>query len=238
LVLIWFLAAYSILRFGLEGLRGDPRPHFLGLSQARWMAMAEMATILWWSEGRPYHGVRLVVFVGLAAVLVSGLALRHILDWRRRILKECHLFELRAAVATVLPKHPEMHVTTGGVRIAASNTGAAFGSEAHISISLPEDRRDLYFLCELAARAFPGISPQAAYAVGGKVLHLLISSPPSLEPADGTVATYRSRALYGAVLRRMRQPKEMPVAPHNDSQGTHGAPQRPWYFTLGETQRG
>ncbi|MEW5928560.1 MAG: prolipoprotein diacylglyceryl transferase family protein, partial [Gemmatimonadota bacterium] len=46
-VLAWFLAAYAVLRFGTEGLRGDRRPHPLGLSAARWTCLAALGLALW-----------------------------------------------------------------------------------------------------------------------------------------------------------------------------------------------
>jgi len=211
-VLAWFLAAYAILRFGLEGLRGDPRPHFLGLSQTRWMALAEVAAVLWWSDGLLLHGLRIEVAGGLAAVLLAGLMLRRAFGWRRLILEKPHLAELRAAVTTDLPRHPLVLLTSRGVRIAASSTGAAFGAEAHVSMSLPPDRRDLQLLCELGARAFPDFSPHAAYASGGTVLHLLIPIPLSPAEADGSTLANRGRVLYGAVLRRMQQGNRLPPA--------------------------
>src|SRR5439155_15663713 len=41
-----FLASYAVLRFGLEALRGDRRPHVLGLSVNRWMCVTELGVAL------------------------------------------------------------------------------------------------------------------------------------------------------------------------------------------------
>src|SRR5689334_3149926 len=40
---VWFLIAYGVVRFGTEGLRGDPRPMPAGLSGPRWMCLIQVA---------------------------------------------------------------------------------------------------------------------------------------------------------------------------------------------------
>ncbi|WP_127500892.1 prolipoprotein diacylglyceryl transferase family protein [Actinoplanes solisilvae] len=45
-ILVWALAAYAILRFGTEALRGDPRPHVLGVPVARFAAGLQLAAAL------------------------------------------------------------------------------------------------------------------------------------------------------------------------------------------------
>jgi prolipoprotein diacylglyceryltransferase len=236
-VVVWFLAAYAILRFGLEGIRFDPRPHLLGLSQARWMAMIEVGAILWLSDGHSLKGLRVEVAVALAVASLTGLTLRYAFNWHRRILKKTHLAELRGVVTTELSAHPVVRVTSAGVNIAASRTGAAFGSEAHVSISLADDRRDLELLCQLAASAFPAVSPFAVHASGGKVLHLVLSIPLELHEEDLKAVALRGRALYATVLRQMQRGEVSVTVPPNN-----GAPprsrSRPWYFTVAATHRG
>jgi len=236
-VVVWFLAAYAILRFGLEGIRFDPRPHFLGLSQARWMAIIEVGAILWLSDGHPLNGLRVEAAVALAVASLAGLTLRYAFDWRRRILKKTHLAELRSAVTTELSVRPLVKVTSAGVNVAASRTGAAFGSEAHVSISLADDRRDLELLCQLAASAFPDLSPFAVHASGGKVLHLVLPIPPELDEDDPKAVARRGRNLYGSVLRQMQRGGASANVPVDD-----GAPppsrSRPWCFTVAATRRG
>jgi len=236
-VVVWFLAAYAILRFGLEGIRFDPRPHLLGISQARWMAMIEVGAILWLSDGHPLKGLRVEVAVALAVASLAGLALRYAFHWRRRILKKTHLVELRSVVTTELTAHPIVRVTSAGVNIAASRTGAAFGSEAHVSISLADHRGDLELLCQLAAFAFPTVSPFAVHASGGKVLHLVLPIPPALDEKDLKVVSSRGRALYGTVLRQLQRGEASVTVPANDS-ALPPSRSRPWCFTVAATHRG
>ena len=48
--LAWFLCSYAVVRFGIEGLRGDKRPHLFGLSQARWMSLVQLLAALVWAQ--------------------------------------------------------------------------------------------------------------------------------------------------------------------------------------------
>ncbi len=253
-IFAWYLLAYSVMRFGLEGLRGDPRPHLLGLSQARWMSLVEVAAVLWWSDARAPSASRIVMAVAVLLLLVAGLSLKWALDPRRRILSESHVSELRTAVTTELPTHPVIHVSSCGVKIAASKTGGGFGTEAHVSLSLPGDRSDIQLLCELGARAFPDSSANAAYVGRGTLLHLLTTTPPNLTQADERFLVEHGRALYGAVVRRMQREKAaVPVVPPAAAVAkTETAPvpvvgpaivppaprRRPWYFTVPKPDQG
>ena len=44
---VWFLAAYAVLRFGTEALRGDERPHFGPVSVARLMSIVQLGAAVW-----------------------------------------------------------------------------------------------------------------------------------------------------------------------------------------------
>jgi hypothetical protein len=44
---VWFLAAYSVLRFGTEALRGDVRPHVGPVSVARLMSIVQLGAAVW-----------------------------------------------------------------------------------------------------------------------------------------------------------------------------------------------
>ncbi|MDH3301823.1 MAG: prolipoprotein diacylglyceryl transferase [Acidimicrobiia bacterium] len=48
---VWFLAAYSVLRFGTEALRGDERPHVGPVPVARVMAIMQLGAAIWlWDQ--------------------------------------------------------------------------------------------------------------------------------------------------------------------------------------------
>ena len=62
---IWYLFSYALLRFALEELRGDERPHFLGMSVPRWMCLAEFAFTLALTQPAGWLPI-VVVAAGLA----------------------------------------------------------------------------------------------------------------------------------------------------------------------------
>lgn len=45
-VLVWAMAAYAVLRFGMESLRGDRRPHVIGIPVARLSAAVQLVAAL------------------------------------------------------------------------------------------------------------------------------------------------------------------------------------------------
>ena len=85
-VLAWYLAAYAVMRFGLEGLRGDRRPHWLGLSQSRWMCLAELVFAGVIADTAPANPV---VWMVLAVAIVGGLIWKRASDLRGRLLLPC-----------------------------------------------------------------------------------------------------------------------------------------------------
>jgi len=157
-------------------------------------------------------------------------------DWRRRILKKSHLAEVRSLITTDLLWHPQVKLTSAGVTIAASRTDAAFGSEAHVSISLADGRCDLELLCQLAASSFPALSPLAAYASGGKVLHFVIPIA-ALPTAEELTVASRGRALYGTVVRQMQRGEAADSIPPDTVAAPLSRP-RHWCFTPAETRIG
>jgi prolipoprotein diacylglyceryltransferase len=205
-VLAWYLLAYSVLRFGLEGLRGDPRPHFFGLSQARWMAIFEVGLALQLSSGE--HRVPAVmVYAALLATLLAALAFRWRRDGRRRWLNLSHVREVRELVrneiergAGDLPAPSALQMTSQQVAVAVSAAGAALPNTAQVSLSLPHGRSDLPLLCELAARAFPRLIIEAAQYTLSRVLHLRVPLADGL--ADPASDEDLGQLLYGRVVRR------------------------------------
>ena len=121
-VFTWFLASYAIMRFGLEALRGDRRPHFLGLSVNRWMCVTEITVALaigaWPLDRREWA---LASFLG--AALVACVVLRRARDDRRRLFAARHLDELRRTVAELaagVGEQPLVARTSAGAAVAVS----------------------------------------------------------------------------------------------------------------------
>jgi hypothetical protein len=177
-----------VLRFGLEALRGDRRPHVLGLSVNRWMCLTEIAVALA-IDARPIDAHDAAIAAFLASTLVVCIAGRRALDDRRRLLAPPHLEELRRIVAAPTGSEVRSATTSRGVSIAVSHEGAL-----HVSLSLPRRPRDLSLLCELAAHALPALDPQSG-VVSGRTLHVHGGAGGSADE------------LYGNVVRALQAPR-------------------------------
>jgi hypothetical protein len=213
-VFAWFLLAYSVMRFGLEGIRGDRRPHFLGLSQTRWMAIIETGLALRLSAGEHKVSVT-VVYCSLFAALIAALAYRLQTDRRRQTLDAAHVREVRELARYEIERGaldqiaPVSRMTSRQVTVVISAAGAILPVGAHISISPPNGRGDLHLLCELAARAFPKLIVEATQFTSGRVLHL-IAPAPLIDGDTGEEAADRlAQTLYGSVARRLQTDEEM-----------------------------
>ncbi len=205
MVLVWFLIAYATLRFGLEGLRGDRRPHLLGLSQSRWMAIAEAAGAIAWVE-RERIAARdprtLAAWAFLALTLAVALILKRAFDHGARLLARGHREELRSLLASLgatATSTPEVVVSSRGVSLGLST---ADGPGAHVSMSLPDGLRDLALACDLAAAVLPSIDPDRA-EMGQAALHLWAPLARVGDAPGGGAST--ADALYGAVVRRAQR---------------------------------
>ena len=214
-VFMWVLLAYAILRFGVEGLRGDARPHFLGLSKARWMSLAELSLVVWLAQrewGYRIDERGLILFFGLLGTLAVALAVRRAFDPRLAFVADEHVRELAGLIRVerdrVRSNHqpaaeaPVLHTSSRGLAVAVSHGPPEIPASLHISLSLPVDVRDLSLLCELAARACPGLTPDTSLVSREAVLHMVIAHDDSdLLPNDGQGLANR---LYGAVVRRQQ----------------------------------
>lgn len=229
-VFAWFLLAYSVMRFGLEGIRADRRPHFLSLSQARWMAIIEVALALRLTED--VHRVSsMAVYAPLFATLIVVLAYRWRTDWRRRLLRAEHVREVRELARGEIGSlaHPAMPVslaTSQRVTLAVSRAGSNL-QQAHISLALPDGRGDLELLCALASRAFPELVVEAAQLTSGRVIHL--HAPMALTDFDTSAEAreWLAQELYGYVARRLQKANERPPAFTNEVREVHEADTRP-----------
>ena len=248
-VFAWFLLAYSVMRFGLEGIRGDRRPHLLGLSQARWMAIIETGLAIRLAAGQ--HRVpAMAVYLSLFAALIAVLAYRRRSDWRRRALDAAHLRELRELARGEIERGaldqfaPASRVSSQQVNVAVSAAGAILPHAAHISLSLPDGRTELALLCELAACAFPELIVEAAQFTGGRVLHLLAPMPLGGE-ASAQSSAWLAQNLYGEVVRRLQRADAATAPPPARSEDPPSAVSPPpktrdsmlWYFHANATER-
>lgn len=203
--LTWFLASYAVMRFGLEGLRADDRPHVLGLSQSRWMAIAELAAAIALGERDATIGPGKIAAAGiLLAVLVASICIVWILQPRRRLMRATHLAELRALARTLLERAPasgsepvpEIGRTSRWVSLGVSRLE---DGRAHFSICLPAERSDLRLLCDVVAGALPELEPLTGRTTPRTLLHF--RAPLPLADVAPRAAPGVAHALYGSALR-------------------------------------
>ncbi|MGW1346179.1 prolipoprotein diacylglyceryl transferase family protein [Kribbella sp. NPDC002412] len=146
---IWFLTAYAVVRFGLEGLRADDRPMTAGLSRPRWMCLIQLAgagLLAGWAI--PGIDQRVLVATGavLAPVAVAGVMVtrsrRPSPLTRSDALDETWALIERLARATGLSERPVLDVTRAGLRVAVSlllpgGTQDGEMADVHVSLSSP-----------------------------------------------------------------------------------------------------
>ncbi len=198
--LSFFLVAYAVARFGLEGLRGDERPHLLGISQSRWMAVAEVGAVIALAERARAHPRALTVLGLLAAAwLVRVLAIRSGLG--ARATAPAHLAEIQKAAGGSAAAAP-----LAAVRSPLGFVVAAEPSERgrFVSLSLPGARLDILLLCRIAAGAFPDLDPATALLSRSGVLLFEVprSLPTEAHPARPDLAA----RLHAEVARAAGDP--------------------------------
>lgn len=247
-VFLWLLIGYAVLRFGLEGLRGDARPHALGLSHARFMSLAEFALALALAErwnGRVFGAREAALGLLLAALLVGCLALRHFLDPRRKLLTPEHLREVRERVTEVADERESGPAESGLARRATSRGVGVAVSPAprgwHVSLSLRARLAHPRLLCEIAVGALPELQAESAHLGARGVLHLRVSAfDRAAEPRRAPAA---ARVLHGHIARERQRDDALQAGPRpTQLRPLDGsAPQaraREAYFVAGVTQVG
>lgn len=221
--LIWYLFSYALLRFALEELRGDERPHFLSMSVPRWMCLAEFAFTLALTQPAGWVPI-LVVATGLALYLGR--------DHDRQLLSSSHVKELRALVETFrrleqAPTGPLAWSTSRRVTLAISETvhedSQRRPGTLHLSLCLPSRHENLGLACQLAVEAFPTLDPVRAIYGGSNTLHFLIQdgeSPVVANPRAVFHQLYRS-----LLIKPVAEMTTVPTAP--------SSPQLiPWYWRV------
>jgi hypothetical protein len=212
--LAWFLFAYAALRFATEGLRGDERPIFGGMSWPRVMSLIQIVFAMWVAERQ--HGAAVWASLAVAAVLAIVTWRRY--DWTRRVLSRRHVQELQGLVAGFASADDPVPATTSaGVSVVVSRWPPDERS-MHVSVRL-SDRDDMDLTCRLSAAAFPYLDVNRADYTDERTIHLVLPRV-SQDGADDVHRAYRR--LYARLLRRRAQPGTVPIVP---------APrERPWFW--------
>jgi hypothetical protein len=208
-----FLGGYAVMRFGLEGLRGDPRPHLLGLSQSRWMALAELVAVLglaaYQAGVRPLPremlGGGLVASFGLGALMLRfGVA-----AWRQRALfSPRHVAELREtlrALTATAGKEPLARVSSLGVQLAVSEVSSSDRGQGGGASEPP--KRAALSLCAPDRGIEPDVVLRLAAVLG-------YPAPDSARLLPGGVLVFLSDTLAEEAAP---EPSPMPAAPRRSS---------------------
>ncbi|MFT3843289.1 MAG: prolipoprotein diacylglyceryl transferase [Myxococcaceae bacterium] len=200
--LFTFGAGYAVMRFGLEAIRFDPRPQLFGLSQSRWMALAELTAVAALIELRhpPLLLTRLIAAGALAVLLIVALALKARGSARRVSAGETkQVRELVADLAAEVAVTPGVRHTRLGTSIALSKAAEGF----HLSLSADHS---LWLGCSLLSRAFPSVVPANVELSAAGVVHALLPVIPETGDSEGNEA--HAVALYAAGLRKLTRPVE------------------------------
>ncbi|MCC6539681.1 MAG: prolipoprotein diacylglyceryl transferase [Bryobacterales bacterium] len=209
----WFLVAYALLRFALEELRGDERPHWLEMSVPRWMCLAEGCGVAAAGLGAS----------GLPAIAVAvGTALYFGRKPARRLLDTAHVAELRALLRTPVAAAQS---TTRRATLAVSRGGQRNGW--HVSLGLPLLADEAWLACRLAARAFPHLETGGAVYSEGNVLHFRLVR---LDPPSGTDERDTFRRLYRTVVLHRQAPGPGAHRPSTPVSASLAA--APWYWKV------
>lgn len=161
--LAFYVAAYALLRFGMEMLRGDvTRPSFAGFSEAQWTSLG-----LCVAAGTVFVGCRWIAVL-LALVMIFTAARRRLRgDQRRRLLEPRHVREVAEALGRA------EHACEGAVRVEATSLGIRLSCGEIVPAG--ELARHYALSCSQAE-----LNRSLAHAMAGLVLRL--RHPPSARP--------------------------------------------------------
>lgn len=117
-VLVWAMAAYAVLRFGMEALRGDHRPHVIGMPAARLFAAVQLVAALVIDtvrRGEPFRWQPVAVAVaGLLAAGLIGLAWYRV---RPHSVTAERVAQVRERVEAAQSRSPEARHETPAVTV-------------------------------------------------------------------------------------------------------------------------
>lgn len=182
--LYFFLLSYAVLRFGLEAIRADLRPTLLGISQARWMAIAQCAIVVALFEREHPRVTALAILGAICGLLFLGMLGRGLFGVRARALRRSHLQALRDAARTPEGDEPVAVRGPQGFSVAASSGGRI------VSVSAPAGAYDLPLLCDVTCAAFPELDVASAVLTGAGILVAELprgipETKPSINPRGG-----------------------------------------------------
>ncbi len=168
--LVTYLVLAGGLRYLLEGIRGDPRPEFAGVSAPRWMAAAQViAGVALAVELPGTLPASAAAFAGLSlagaglAVAVLGYLYRGGADPLARSVVRSAAKTVRSARDSPGAPAQATRLTDGVTMVVTADDRAT-----HVSLS----GAGVATLSELAAQALDGCSVTAAYVSTAGVLHL------------------------------------------------------------------
>jgi hypothetical protein len=128
-VLVWVLAAYAVLRFGTEGLRGDHRPHALGIPIARLAASIQLLAALVIDAARhPEPGAPRIAAAALVGLVAAGMTGLFWYGRRPRPVTVDRVAQVRTLVAQTRNctapdgAQPIVHVLPDGITVATTAT--------------------------------------------------------------------------------------------------------------------
>jgi hypothetical protein len=218
--LLWYLFSYALLRFALEELRADERPHFLSMSVPRWMCLGEFAFTL--ALTQPAGWIPIVAVAGALAWHLGR-------DGDRHLLSPGHVKELRSLVETFRTLEggadgPRAWSTSRCVTLAISDDGSDNDHRTlHLSLCLPSRHENLRLACQLAAEAFPRLDPDRAVFGGSNTLHFLL-------PGRSAAAAANPRRVFQRLYRGLligEVPEAIAAPPAASS-----PPLIPWYWRV------
>jgi hypothetical protein len=190
-VFIWFLIGYGLLRFGTEGLRGDDRLSFAGLSVARWGAIAQGTVGLVLAdrdravgpEGTAL-GVMLIAILLFAALWRRTRPERSLADpallarIRSFIEDAVHDGRRRGSTAPVAASFPGAFSVAVSVGDAASGDTAP-GDIVRVSVASPAGPSDVRLLRAVAQAVLPADWRSTVELSPSGVLHAAGTKPAS-----------------------------------------------------------
>ncbi len=168
--LVTYLLLAGGLRYLLEGVRGDPRPEFGGVSAPRWMAGAQMiagvALAIALPRAWPQAAVAaaaLAIFGTALAIAVLAYLYRGGVDPLARSVVRAATKAIRTACAT-----PGAPAQASRLTDAVTMVVTVDATATHVSLS----GAGVATLAELAAQALDGYAVSAAYVSTAGVLHI------------------------------------------------------------------
>jgi hypothetical protein len=200
---LWFLAGYAVLRFGMEGIRGDERRVIAGLSLPRWMAVMQGGAALAIADPARFGGPAGIALLATSLLLPASAAVWRIRSPGRATVDTATLADARQFVESTLAdrpvERPRSRVLPSGLSLAVSwPAGSSLG---HVSFAMPRGSTDVHLLAAVAAAAAPSAIVDTATLVSDNVLHLLIS-PASVDPVAAQDAA-DAQAIYATALRNL-----------------------------------